>query len=864
MSRHKTLIHLNLIVIASLLLAACATATPQVVEREVTAPPQVIRETVEVPVEVPRDVLVTPTAAPVDRRGGWLDQIVVVEEPSTEAAVARIDVGELDVYAFAAADPEVLARIQSLPNLSRVEGAGTNDEITFNPTGPLFAGTGKLNPFAVARIREAMNWLIDRHYIGQEIMGGLGVPRYLPINTGFPDYTRYIAKVRELEAKYAYDPEKAAQVITEEMEQLGAARVDGRWTYNGEPVEIIGLIRTEDERRDIGDYVGNQLENLGFTVRRDYKSAAEASPIWLAGDPNDGLYHYYTGGWVTTIINRDLGANFDFYFTPRGRSNPLWQNYTPAPEFDEVSDRLFRNDFQDMAERGRLFERALELAMEDSSRIWVVDELSYSPVRAGTLIAADLAGGVQGAWLWPFTLRKEGQVGGALTLANASILTDPWNPIAGSNWVYDAMLQRGTGDREVIPDPYTGLAWPQRIERMELFIKDGLPVTSTLDWVQLEFVPQNDVPADAWIDWDAAAQQFITVGEKHPEGLTANARLIVHYPENLYDLKWHDGSSFSLADIVMLWILAFDQSKPESALYDESTVPFYESLSTSLKGLRIVQEDPLVIEYYTDQYFLDAELNVSLDNTPFAVFFPYYTQGPGAWHNLSLGILAEANNELAFSSDKANKNEVEWMSYIGGPSLAILEAKLNQAATEGYLPYAPTLGQYLTADQVAARYANLQEWYRRHGHFWVGTGAYYLDRVFPVEGTVILKHFADYPDPVSKWAGFSEPRLAVAELDGPGRVTINSEAVYDVFATFKGAPYPQADIEEVKYLVFDATGALAATGQAEAVADGQWQITLSPEITGQLEAGSNQLEVAVVSKLVSIPSFASFEFVTAP
>jgi peptide/nickel transport system substrate-binding protein len=426
------------------------------------------------------------------------------------------------------------------------------------------------------------------------------------------------------------------------------------------------------------------------------------------------------------------------------------------------------------------------------------------------------------------------------------------------------MLQRGTGDREVIPDPYTGLAWPQRIERAELFIKEGLPVASTLDWIKLEFVPQNDVPADAWIDWDAAAQKFITVSEKNPEGLTASAKMVVYYPANLYDLKWHDGSSFSLADIVMAWILAFDQSKPESAIYDESTVPLYESVVTSLKGMRIVQQDPLVIEYYTDQYFLDAELNVSLDNLPFPVFFPYYPQGPGAWHNLGLGIMAEAASELAFTSSKANALEVEWMSYIGGPSLAILEAKLNQAATEGYIPYAPTLGQYITAEEAAARYANLQEWYRRRGHFWIGTGAYYLDKVFPVEGTVILKHFADYPDPVSKWAGFAEPKLSVVEVDGPGRVIINQPATYDVLVTFKGEPYPQAEIAEVKYLVFDAKGELAHTGQAEAVGDGQWTITLPADVTAKLEAGSNRLEVAAVSKLVSIPSFTAFEFVTAP
>ncbi len=70
---------------------------------------------------------------------------------------------------------------------------------------------------------------------------------------------------------------------------------------------------------------------------------------------------------------------------------------------------------------------------------------------------------------------------------------------------------------------------------------------------------------------------------------------------------------------------------------------------------------------------------------------------------------------------------------------------------------------------------------------------------------------------------------------------------------------PQAEISGVKFLLFDATGALVATGEATAVADGQYQIVLP---TTGLAAGSNKLEVAVASAVVSIPSFQAYEFVT--
>jgi peptide/nickel transport system substrate-binding protein len=197
-------------------------------------------------------VEVTPTPAPIDRMGGWLDMIVVVEEPSADAAVTRLDVGEIEVYAHSVADAEVLARVQDMPNINYAQAVGGNDDLTFNVSGPVFEGTGELNPFSVPKIREAMNWLIDRNYIAEEIMGGLGLPRTVPLVGGFPDYALLIGKVRELEAKYAYDPDRAREVISQEMEALGAEMVDGTWHYEGEPVELIFIIRSEDERKDIG------------------------------------------------------------------------------------------------------------------------------------------------------------------------------------------------------------------------------------------------------------------------------------------------------------------------------------------------------------------------------------------------------------------------------------------------------------------------------------------------------------------------------------------------------------------------------------------------------------------------------------
>jgi peptide/nickel transport system substrate-binding protein len=307
----------------------------------------------------------------------------------------------------------------------------------------------------------------------------------------------------------------------------------------------------------------------------------------------------------------------------------------------------------------------------------------------------------------------------------------------------------------------------------------------------------------------------------------------------------------------MNWILTFDRAKEDSAIYDAAYVPTFNSFMSAFKGFRVVSEDPITIEYYTDLWNLDAETSLG---TRF--IWAYYVQGEGAWHTVGMAALADGAGLGAFSSGKAQETGVEWISFVAGPTLQAITDQLTAAVEGGTIPYEPTLGQFVDADEAATRYANLQEFFRRRGHYWVGTGPFFLQRAFPVEGTLILERYAAFPDPATKWAGASAPAIAEVEVSGPGQVTIGDEAVFDVFVEFQGEPYAVDDIKQVQYLLFDATGTLVEQGEATAAEDGLWQVTLSADTTGALEAGSNRVEIVAVSNLVALPSLGSFEFVT--
>jgi peptide/nickel transport system substrate-binding protein len=854
---------LSLLVALGLILAACApgqtTATEDLQPTAESQSPAVAEES----------ATAEPTEEPgmpkTERHGGWLDEIDV-SVVSGDSALSQLQAGAIDLYSYGLASDVYPAIKQA--GLKYSQSYGGSYSIMFNPA--VFDDTTRLNPFSNRKIREAMNWLVDRNYINQEIYAGGSLPKFFAITTQLVEYTDLIDTARALESKYAYNIDKAKEVISAEMLGMGAELgADGKWQYNSAPVTLIFLIRSDGDgtRKPMGDYVANQLEAIGFTVDRQYKTSTEAAPIWRGSQAQLGLWNIYTAGYLPSGLTRDERAQIQQMYlnTSVQGVDPFISNVSD-PEFQELGDDLAQGNFSTPEERKAMMEKALELSLQDSLQIWTIEQVQYSPFNSNVQLTYDLASGVEGAYVGAYNLRFVDQEGGAMKVGTTDLFTEPWNTVSGSNWVWDSNIMRSTtmgtgnivGTSGLMGDPYTGLAWPQRIESASLTYKSGLPIRQNLDWYTVEVADEIPVPGDAWVDWNAEEQRFITVAEKFPEGTTANIKSVVVYPDDLFEtVKWHDGSPISVADFVMAIIMPFDIAKAESPIYDESLVSSLEATLATLKGYRIVSTDPLTIEAYNDAYNADAELNI----LPLWPLSPFGLSGENSWPVFAVSNLAEANQELAYTSNKADTLQVEQTSWVGGPSLEILAKYLDQAASESYIPYAPTLGQYITAEEADLRYANFTKWFDEHGHFWVGTGPYYLDRVYTTEKSLVLKNNTEFVDFADRWSAFSEPKLASILLDGSGQLKAGEEAVFDVSVSFKDAPYPAADIQRVKYILYDTTGAVVEVGNAELTGEGQYQVTLSADVTSKLPTGSARLEVAVVPLPVAVPAFTSLDFV---
>jgi peptide/nickel transport system substrate-binding protein len=446
---------------------------------------------------------------------------------------------------------------------------------------------------------------------------------------------------------------------------------------------------------------------------------------------------------------------------------PLFLAYQPSPALAAAENALMNNTFTTMNQRAQLFQTALTLSMQESWwGLWVVDTLSFEPYNKELAVASDRAVGIGLTPLWPYTLHYKTQSGGTVNAALSGTLIQSWNPINGSNWTEDATIQLATADHGLIADPNTGLNLPKLVQSASVVAKTGLPIFNSSSWLTLTHQDTIPVPADAWADWDAVTQTFITAQQRHAANpgytLTANIKSTVTYVSNLWQTKWHDGSSLSPADFVIAMIMKFDPGKPASKIFDQVYADnFLATFMTHFKGVKILSTSPLVIETYEDQYSLDAENSLvtwyPASTAAYSTFGDAYQYGTAAWHNLAPAIQAEADGVMAFSLDKADSLHINETSLISGPTLAVQAVYLNNLILTNAIPYAPTLGSYLTPAEISARYAALKAFYQARGHLWIGTGPYFIDQVNTGTGTISLAPFAGYLFSPSQFWSYSLP-----------------------------------------------------------------------------------------------------------
>jgi len=747
--------------------------------------------------------------------GPYADKVLIFKMNDQDKAVSMIESGDMHAWDYWFTKDEALAAARASAKVSLLEVSSSYDDILLNPV-PTRVG---FNPFSIQKIREALNWIIDRDYIVNEILNGRGVPRWTVFRAVAPDYVRNIAFMKDLEARYAYDFEKGKQAITEAMLAAGAQFTAGKWYYNNSLVVLKFLIRVGDERTPLGNYIAAQLEKLGFTVERRYGTSGDASILVWQADPREGTFHLYTGGWIATAVTAYDDGDPEFFFNNQYSTGRILSYYTPPATFANLLRKLAVGNYTTSAERNALIQSTAEESLKNSLRLFVFDLACAWPMTANVESAPyDL----YGALLWRGTLagmKLKGQTGGTLKIGNRYVLEgDAFNPIAGTNWMYDRIALDPVYDVAVWPHPHTGTY---------------IPIMTDFKVQTAGPTGKLDVPVDA-IKFDVPTDNWKAVGS----GTRATSKTTLNFKLG----KWHDGSPITMADVLSTIAVVYETCDENSPLFDPdaATSSALINFIQQVRGIKIVNStaiDVYMDYWHVDQSYIAAAAAINGGIFPFA-----------PWQLNEIMKAAVAAKQVAFGLTLANEWGVDWLDLARGPSLAILKTHFDTLKAQNFIP--GFLTGYTTAAEATTGYNAIGTWYNTYGQFHIASGPFMLTKIDPTAQQIELTANRDHPLRASFWAQFSSPTVPDIRVSGPTEIERRNVAAFTVTSTYGGLAYGKVDVSA---MLLSAAGKPISFPTATASGAGRFTISFTGNQTASLAPGAYTLRVIAVGQEAAIP-----------
>lgn len=754
---------------------------------------------------------------PHDMPGPSVDR-VIFKQVDQDQAPELIKRGDIDLYLYSLKITTALKYLRA-EEIKIYKAPSTMISILMNPAP---APDGRLNPFSIREVRMAVNYLIDRDYISKSIYGGFALPMYTHVSPLDYDYLIISDVLRELDI--TYDPDYAKTIIDQAMRNAGAELVNGKWTYKGEPIEVKFIIRIEDERREIGNMLAEELEKLGFTVKRIYMDFAQAISIVYKTDPRGFEWHLYTEGWGRGAVERYDYATINQMCAPWLGYMPGWLEYGfwqyRNATLDELGKKIFEGRYRDIEERNRIYAEATKLCVLESVRAWVVVVTNPLPARVDLKgVSTDLVSGLRSFW----TLRSAYVEDGELKVGHLWVrpyMGSAWNPVGGFTDVYSVDIWRQLHDPPLLRNPSTGIPMPFR---------------ATYEVETAGPTGELKVPEDAFI-WSFEKGEWIKV----PPGTKARSKVTFDY-RKYFGARWHHGVEISMADLLYSIYQAFDMTyNPKKAEIEVALSATRKPILDTFKGFRIVNET--AIEVYVDYW------------NPIDDYIAEYAEPWGAgmpWEILyAMDIMVFEKGEAAYSDTAAARFQVEWLDLINPNQLKKLMRILRSLSEEGRYPekvFQLPDHDFESLEGALSRYRAAMNWYREHGHLVISNGAFYLERMGSVaEQYAELRAFRDptYPfKPSDFYVGVPETiRLASPSFI---EVTRGVEAVARINLTGPGKL-------GIRILLIDPyTGAVIYQEEMVARA-GTFSITMPSDIMEKLEPGIYQLRLIAYSDLTSL------------
>ena len=740
------------------------------------------------------------------QKGTYVDSVQFIQYLDENTAIEEVKKKNLDIY-YARVSSELLQDTDT-KNLQIFYTTGGTFSILVNPTkGEEF------NPFYYQKVRFALNYLVDRKLIVDELMSGNGVPMSSNYGPFDPDFLNIVPEVEKFH--FRYNPELANFLITQTLEEAGAKKIQDKWTYGGKPITVKFFIRSDDPiRNSIGEVISSELEKIGFTVKKDFGDLNKAYVLVYGSDPASMSWNLYTEGYA----GRSAFVKYDpvgiaqmyapWYSNMPGFNNPQYWNYQNST-IDEITKKIYSSNYTSYDQRTELIRQATVLGVNESVRIFLAAKIDpFVANKNVDGVINDFGGGITGRFT-PINSRTGDSM---LKIGVKQIYQGAWNPVGGLSDAYSKNIWDTLNDPGIFKDPYSGQNFPVRQK-----------------WSVQTAGPQNklDVPPDA-INWDPTQQKWIQMGA----GKKATSKIT-------YDLQWsnwHNGQKMDMDDV--LYSVYFTQEWGTEQTKDDQTFDPEYTPTASQAAKTLVAIKPLddhTVEVYVNYWHFDES---------------EIADWGGVWVTMpwQIGAAMEKiviDGKASFSKTNAQAKSIPWLSLIIPRDAKLVSQYLQQFSDSGFIP--PSLAEFKKSPAYyESRYQSTIQWIKQKNHAVISNGPFYLQSYSPEARTITIKSFDDpsYPFSAGQWKKFEHVDLPqITSVNVPERIVRGENMEIPIKTQFATRLY---------FFVNDASGSIISNGIIPIVND-SGKILVDSDTTKKMQSGGNDIKIYAISDSVFKP-----------
>ena len=743
----------------------------------------------------------------------FVNSIKFIQYLDENTALEEVKNGNLDLYYYRIS-PDRLENKQSTEGLKIYDSTGGSYSLLVNP-----AESEKFNPFSEKDARFALNYLVDRKLIVNELMSGYGsqiISYYGPTDPA------YLTIIKEIESfNFKYNPTLANKIISESIIERGGEKIDGKWFQNNKEIEVTIFIRSDDPvRKSIGEILAKELESIGFKIKKDYGDLNKAFVVVYGSNPAEMSWNLYTEGWGrSAFVKYDsigLGQMYSPWFSNMpGFNDPSYWNYENK-KLDELTQKIYKGDFESAEKRTELIQEAVVEGINESVRIFLASKVDQYVVNQNVEgVVNDLGAGVPSRFT-PINAKTDDN---ELSVGVKQIYQGAWNPIMGLTDTYSRQIWNIISDPITFKHPFTG---------------ETFPVRAQWDVETSELNKKISVPIDAKM-WNPSSQKW--------ENISSNTFATSKVTFDFEFSNWHNGKIMDMNDILHSLYFTIEwgtQIDEKDKTFDTEFTPRAAQSIQTIIAINEIDQD--TIEVYVDYWHFDEN-----EIAEWAAVW-----SPVPWEITTAMEKAVIDGKVSFSRSGATSKNVNWLSLIVPNDANIIKEYLKEFKENKFIPNSLKQNQ-IQEQYFEERFDSSINWIEEKKHAVISNGPFYLETYSPESRTILVRAFEDnsYPFEAGTWSKFEK-------MEFPSIKKINIEKM------IQQGESTQINIEtegvtSLLYFILDNEGEIQKSEELEII-ENQIIIKLTSEDTKKLKIGTNQIKIFGISNSVLKPDIYETNF----